>query len=163
MTSPPSHPSSTVWPRAFLLSLYNAALTNGMVYATPVREADAHSLRQSLYRLRRRSDTSNKSFITPEMHLVTVGNWEAGPDGHGRLPILYTSMGDGVDMPGIVAATGEELAQAAEQQFTPHSPIADPIPPLDIDTLDVRLDPEEVDDFVQRMMKDAANRSADDD
>ena len=96
-----------IWPRAYLLQIYNTCIQRGAVVIEPIDQIAAKSLTQSLYRLRRRSDTSNASFITPEMHLVTVGKWKCTDLG-GALPIYFSRLEDGFVLPEIKTLEGEQ-------------------------------------------------------
>lgn len=100
-----TEPSATIWPRMYLLQIYKQAVDNGHVVLHPISEKKAESLKMSLYRLRRRSDTSNAIFIAPEYHLVTVGRWT--PAAGGTLHILYSSMPDET-LPTIQPFEGED-------------------------------------------------------
>jgi len=166
--STPSHDTLTPtgraaqWPRAYLLGIYEAALRLGSIYVEPIRQADALSLKQSLYRLRRRSDTSNKSFITPDMHLVTVGAWEPGPAGEGRMCIMFSNAGEQA-LPGLFAEDGsaveDALASAARHVAEPVVDLeAGPLPTLPLTSTDLALGEGAIDDYVARMMADAQKK-----
>lgn len=93
MPKPSHHPAADrTWPKTYLLNVYKQALDHGAVVLSPITAEAATSLKAALYRQRRRSDNSNKTFITPEMHLVTVGRWHSAAGG--SLPIYYTSVPD---------------------------------------------------------------------
>lgn len=150
-----------VWPRAYLLQLYNEAIAQGYIWVQPISRTEATGLRMSFYNLRRRSTTSNASIITPEMHLVTVGSWQAGatdPD-MGRLPFLYSKLPDDIPLPDIIGASGEEIAQLREMEMPePPAPV-----PFDIPEAELTLAPADVTSFVERMKASAAAKTAADD
>lgn len=159
--------ASTDWPRAYLLQIHAQAVAHGLIFLEKISEVDAKSLKQRLYRIRRRSDKSTATFVPPEYHLVTVGKYQPmeGPDAPGRLPIIYSSLPDGKALPHIRAATPEEIANAI-----PLPPIQAPLTPLTPEVLlqnlehtDMTLKPEEVDSFVADLMKSAKKRSGGDD
>lgn len=94
------------WPRQYLLTIYSAAITNGFCKVTNITAADAKSLVQTLYRLRRRADSSNQTFITPEHHLVTAMSWEKthpDPDNPtqslGEVVFVFDSTSAGLKLP----------------------------------------------------------------
>lgn len=169
-TSPPSHAdlipsgSAKVYPRALLLSIYTAAIEQGFVWITPLPQADAVGLRAKLNRLRRRSDTSAKSFITPNHYLVTFGNWEPGPDGRGRMSAMFSATGSGEPddaLPGLQLADGTSLATAEAPVFPaplPATTAAPSQPPLA--EADFNLSEDAIDDFVSKMMADASRKAA---
>jgi hypothetical protein len=155
--------TSTAFPRSYLLSIYTAAIEQGFIWITPISAANAVSLRQKLYRLRRRSDKNNASFITPNHHLVTVGDWEAGPDGQGRLPVMFSSSPGG--LPNIQLADGTALppAEALAVEAVP-APAIIPLPLApDIPAKELNMSAENIDDFVSRMMQDSSARLAEED
>lgn len=120
----------TTWPKTYLLEIYSAAVANGFIWVQPITEANALSLRQSLYRARRRADTTAAGWILPEYHLVTCGKWEPGPAGSGRLPVTYNLSPDGA-LPQLTPATEEE--RLAFTQHTP-PPAYRPLPaPIDVE------------------------------
>lgn len=154
------------WPRAYLLQIHQEAVTHGLIFIEQIDAADAESLKQRLYRVRRRSDKSTATFILPEYHMVTVGTWEELPSSHpahpGRLPIIYNKTPDGKPLPSIRPATPEEASAA----FAPAKMRLDTLPPLDPENIlanlehaDLTLKPEEVDSFVADLMKKAEKRS----
>jgi len=141
------------WPKTYLLQVHSEAVKHGFIFIQPISEADAASLRSRLYRIRRRSDTSTAAFILPEYHMVTVGQWQPGPDGQGRLPITYNKLASGVELPAIVPATSEEAEPAiAPPALTPSS--IRPIEPEDL-----QLDTQEVSNYVADMIRKAKERS----
>jgi hypothetical protein len=139
-----SKPSSKPWPKPYVLSLYTAAVEHGYIWAKPIAEADALSLRQSFYRMQRKDSSE---LLTPEMFMVVVGDWEPG-DGSGQLPFIYSALPDGNSLPSIVAASGQQ------QSMRPL-----PAPPIDFpDQLlpSVQAEPAELDipdisSYVSRM------------
>jgi hypothetical protein len=142
------------WPRAYLLSLYTAAIEQGMIYAQPIQRDQAQSLKMSLYRLRRRSDSSNSSFITADHHLVTVGDWEEIEDGQGRLPIMFTKAD--FDLPAIVGASGDEIAGAAHAiAITAAHTLDEPTEAA----LNLAMDESGVSDYVAKMVAAATART----
>lgn len=151
------------WPRAYLLQVHQEAVAHGLIFIEGIDEADAKSLKQRLYRVRRRSDKSTATFILPEYHMVTVGEWEAFPPSHpaypGRLPIIYSRTPDGKDMPRIRAATPEEASEAFA--VPAHRELPTPITPetLNLESADLSLKPGEIDDFVAKLTKSAEDRA----
>lgn len=150
---------SSEWPRSFLLDIYAQAVQHGMVMIEPITEANAKSLAGRLYRLRRRSDKGMAHLILPEYHLVTVGEWRPGPDGQGQLPIIYNRLPSDEPLPDIRPATDAEAG-------APFSPATQHTLPLtaealleNLDNLDLTLEPEEVDSFVDDLMAKAVERS----
>lgn len=115
--------------RHYLLSVYNAALEQGHILLRPISAEDAARFTQSFYRLRRRSDKSNASFILPEFHLITVGEWS--PEDGGTLPILYNT--SPYQLPTILTAAGAEIAEPTAERLSRYLPPApsDAAPALD--------------------------------
>lgn len=112
----------SVWPRAYLLNIYASAIQNGWCEVTEITEDRALSLRQSLYRLRRRSDSSNASFITPDHHLVTALDWEAVPEygqeagtGHKLGKMRFVFSYEELDLPPLVDGDGEPYVSKLTQ------------------------------------------------
>lgn len=104
---PPSTPPPAYdWPRTYLLSIYAAAVEHGHLLINPIDRDAANSLRMSLIRQRRRSDTANAPFIRPEYHLVSVGKWTSANGG--TLPIIYSSMPN-LALPPIRTLAGEVI------------------------------------------------------
>lgn len=144
------------WPKPFLLEAHSMAVQHGFVHIKPISQADAQSLRQRLYRIRRRSDTSTASFIPPEYHLVMVGAWE--PEEGGRLPIIYNKRSDGKDLPSIVpvampeGVTLDEIEVVIRQEALLAPDLPKPVfePPEDAD---LTLNAEEVSSFVDKMKR----------
>lgn len=145
--------SSISYPRAFLLSIYNGAVAEGFIYIEPVKQADYPSLRAQFYRLRRRADTSNKSFIIPEHHLVTLGPWEPGPSGRGRCAASFDKMPEGV--PTLTTRAGDVLASAPPELHEQPAIMLPPAASLELTPSELQLDEGGIDDFVSRMMKNA--------
>lgn len=172
MTGTPDHSSlmpsqrSVAYPRAFLLSIYTAAIEQGFVWINDIEAADHPSLKAQFYRLRRRADTANRSFITPEFHLVTLGAWESTGNGTcGRVPVVFDKLPDGAALPMLTSRDGTPLAQqgipSAAPPQAPLAAAAAALPaafPLPADT----FGEEGIDDFVSRMAKAAQSRSSDD-
>jgi hypothetical protein len=132
-------PSPDTFPREYLLRVYNAALDHGHILLHPITREDAARFTACFYRLRRRSDAAHQSFITPEMHLVTVGKWkEVG--GIGILPIYYTTLPEGETLPMISPAAGTQV-------FSPADPDLDPIASTQID------------DYIQQLASKAHKRT----
>lgn len=156
---------SVSYPRALLLGIYTAAIEQGFVWVNDVPQADYTSLKMQLQRLRRRSDKSNSSFITPQHHLCTIGAWEPGPGGRGRFPVMFDKMPDERPMPSLTSASGAAIPISTA---TAHAPIPPPPPPAaPVDTplpasslteSDMQLDPGSIDDYVARMMQSASKR-----
>jgi hypothetical protein len=136
-----------------MLQLHAQAVEHGFIWVEPISEADAQSLRDRLYRIRRRSDKSMAAFIPPEYHLVMVGRWEPGEAGTGRLPLIYNARADGKPLPSIRIADGSE----AEAYLKPPA-LANP-PALDISNIEIK--PEEISSLVERLRKSAKERGND--
>lgn len=101
-----SHNPST-YAREYLLRVYNAALEHGNCRLSPISEKASKAFTAAFYRLRRRSDSSNATFITPEMHLVTVTGWK--PHNGGTLYIVYNKQPDELPaMPHILPGDGAD-------------------------------------------------------
>lgn len=146
--------ASTDWPRAYLLQIYADAVRSGIIMLEPISEADASSLKQRLYRLRRRSDKALAPFILPEYHLVTVGKWRDSPAG-GVLPIIYNQLPDGKALPAIRPATADELGEALMSP-EPQGLILDPEEILaNLDSKELTLEPAEIESFVADLMAKA--------
>jgi len=143
---------SADWPRGFLLKIYEQAVEHGVIVLEPISQADAVTLRARLYRLRRRADTSMAPFIAPEYHLVSVGRWHDD-----KLPIIYDRLPDSIPLPSIRPASSDEL-DALEISVMP-IPLADPTTLLgNLEAVDLDLRPEEVDSFVDDLIKSAKER-----
>lgn len=117
------------YPRTYLLAIYNQALEAGMLHIHPISEPDAETLTRALYNLRRRSGAAHASFITPEMHLVSAGQWR--PDNGGTLPIYYSETD--LTLPTITPLHGEALATELQMRPQPPSPAAGLPSAADID------------------------------
>lgn len=145
------------WPRKYLLELYHLAITTGECSVSPITQSQAKSLCQSFYRLRRRSDSSTATFITPEHHLVTADDWTPENDGTQRfifdipehLPKPQGGEGEGggdaTASPGASAAGAEAsapeveiivpsdlvsaLRKSAKERAKPQAPSTKPPPP----------------------------------
>lgn len=154
--------ASVDWPRTYLLQIHADAVLHGLVFIEPISKDDATSLRQRLYRVRRRSDKSTAAFIPPEYHMVTIGAWQ--DVNGGRLPIIYNKHPDGKALPSIRPATADEITAlfpsaplAAAPALTPDQFLAN------ITEADLTLQPEEVDSFVADLVKQAKRRGGGDD
>ncbi len=122
--------SNSKWPRNYLLRLYAEAVANGCIIVEPITETQARSLTATFYRLRRRSDKQNAYFIPPEYHLVTILNWR--PTNGGQLPIVYTSLPDGEQLPPWRAASPDEVQpQPQLPPATVHQPLIQPTTGID--------------------------------
>lgn len=147
--------SATIWPRAYLLQIYEQAISNGMVWIEPISPSQATSLRMALYRLRRRSDSNNAAFITPQHHLVTVGAYDPARQ---RLPILYNRLPE-AELPAIHAATGEELALALDPPApaTPPSSLVETAEILN-SAAEIQIDETDILSYVERMKRNALEK-----
>lgn len=147
------------WPRQYLLTIYSAAITKGFCKVTNITAADAKSLVQTLYRLRRRADSSNQTFITPEHHLVTAMPWEkTHPDlddptqSLGEVVFVFDSTSAGLKLPPLEH---------------PDEPISKPEPPPpaesqpELSSVESAFTTEEItsSDLVASLRKSAANRN----
>lgn len=152
--------ASTDWPRAYLFQIHAEAVAHGLVFIEPISEADAKSLKQRLYRVRRRSDKSTAVFVPPEYHLVTVGDWQPGPDGTGRLPVIYNKLPGDKPLPNIRPANADEAsAPMAPSVQPPDVPLTPEQFVANIEAADLTLKPDEIDSFVADLMKSAEARS----
>lgn len=162
MTTP-----STDWPRAFLLQVHAQAVAHGLVFLENISQADAKSLTQRLYRVRRRSDKSTATFIPPEYHLVTIGKWQPMEDNAapGRLPIIYNALPDGKALPHLRPATPEEMVAAIPlpQPEAPLTPLTPDAILSNLEHADLTLKPEEIDSFVGDLLRRAEKRQESDD
>lgn len=140
------------WPKPWLLQLHDAAVTHGFIWVEPISEADAKSLRARLYRMRRRSDTSMAAYIPAEYHLVMVGQWVEGPDGIGRLPLIYNKLPDGRSLPNIVPATADEVTTYLQVPKAPAPPIIDA---ANLDPAAIQISPDEISGFVADLRRKA--------
>ena len=141
------------WPKPWMLERHALAVKHGFIWIEPISEADAKSLRDRLYRIRRRSDKSMAAFIPPEYHLVMVGKWEPGPDGTGRMPLIFNKRPDGKELPGTRIPDGAEVSE-----YLSPPPLAEPLV-IDPAAIDVTLDEKEVGDIVARLRESARKRS----
>jgi hypothetical protein len=144
----------TNWPKPWLFQLHAEAVRQGFVWVQPITEADARSLRARAYRARRRSDKSMAAFIPPEYHLVIFGAWEEGPNGAGRLPVIYNARPDGVPLPQIIPAAPTEALFYTE---LPEQPSA---PPIDLSPDKLHMEPDEIARFITELRKKAKERPA---
>lgn len=129
-----------IWPRSYLLEIYDEAIKQGFLILEGIEsEEQALSLKNTLYRLRRRSDKSNVAYITPDHHLVTVGQYDEVAK---TLPIIFNKVPDtAAPLPSFRKATPEEVA--AWEASQPVVSIPDSLPSLDSSG---------VDDYVTRML-----------
>lgn len=134
MTEAEPNTKGRVWPRRYLLQVYDLAIANGLVEIAPISQTDAISLTQSIYRLRRRSDASNVSFITPEHHLVTMSAWR--PDKGGVIYAMFDKTPDGEPLPDLtpIPTDGDEV-QARFPTYI-NSSSADGLDELIVDNVD---------------------------
>lgn len=152
----------TAWTRAYLLTLYETAITKGYAEVSGLTEAQAKSLRQSFYRLRRRSDSSNASFITPAHYLVTVMDFQPISNGLGSLRFSYSD--PGLSLPPITAPDGSTVplvteALSSEQPLTPAAEIISSTPDPLASFTDAGLAiPIEASDLVAQLRRSAAAR-----
>lgn len=154
---------SISFPRKYLLDIYNKAIDEGFLHIHPISQADAVSLRQSLYRLRRRSDAANARFILPEFHLVTVGQWS--PDKGGCLPIMYDKLPEGHALPTIEAVAAETFSLKTPIHPEGHIPVSQMKADLAeqqrlaAEAEQVQLSPQDISSFVSRLRKRVADSS----
>jgi hypothetical protein len=156
MSEPSSAPRGSntggKWPRLYLLSIFNRAIEHGHIVLAPISEADAKSLGMSLRNQLRRSEVGgvNEHHIRPEFRMVSVGQWEPGDDGHGQLPVLYSTTPQG--LPGMWTADGSPLdAQTL-------APVKPPSLFEATEALEAAGGPDEdldIDDYVQKMLEQA--------
>lgn len=149
--SPTSAKSNRTFPREYLLKVYALAVEHGALELSPISQPDSVRFTQSFYRLRRRSDASNASFILPEYHLVTVGQWKQTPHG-GALPIYYNKMLDNEPpLPDITPIDSPEPPIMAEPPINQ--------PPLPVGELPADTDEFDVDGYLQQLINDAKGDS----
>ena len=165
MTNP-----SENWPKSFLLQIHAEAIAHGFVWVEPITEPDALSLKQRMYRIRRRSDKATATFIPPEYHLVTLGKWEPLPGEAeretlclplGRIPVIFSARPDGTPMPSIRPASGEEIeAMSTMPQRAFPSPLleGDVAPALDLDPAALQIEEGEIGGLVEKMRKAALKK-----
>lgn len=145
------------WPKQWLLEIYAKAVEHGYLFIEPITEADAHSLGQRLYRIRRRADTIMAPFLIPEYQLVTVGQWVpvGGTGEHGRLPIIYNSLPDDQKLPNITAVDSETFSQVIRHDAQPLVSV-EPKPTFTaISPEDLQLEPEDISNYVADMRRRA--------
>ena len=140
------------WPKPWMLARHADAVKHGFIWIEPIDESDAKSLRDRMYRIRRRHDKSMAAFIPPEFHLVMIGRWEPGPDGTGRLPLIYNKRPDGKPLPGVRVPDESEVAE----HFAPPE-----IEPMIVDPHALEIKPEEIGSLVERLRKSAKDRTND--
>jgi len=149
--------TAATWPKPYLLQIHAAAVEHGFIWIEDVSEDEADSLRQALYRTRRRADKAMAVYILPEYHLVTVGRYDAEKR---RLPVLYNRLPSGDQLPTITPATPEEIASSSGI-VTPE--LAPPPTPADIlgtiEVSDLTLEPDEISGFVDDLMKSAKRKA----
>lgn len=150
--------ASIDWPRAYLLQIHDEAIRHGFIWIEPISEGDAKSLRQRLYRLRRRSDKATAAYILPEYHLVTVGAWQ--PEGGGRMPVIYNRLPSGSALPTLRPATPEELEALPISTGLPEAPSApmDPDKLLETISQNLTLEPGEVSGYVDDLIRKAKKK-----
>lgn len=162
MTNPLGIPRATpdLFPRAYLLSIYTAAIEQGFVWINNLREADAPSLKAKLLRLRRRSDKANKTFITPDHYLVTFSDWQ--PDGLGeglgRMAAMFTALPPELGtLPSLTLSDGSPLPEPGADL---HSQVAEAIFPLESAPgfTPPLPEPGNIDDFVARMIENSKGK-----
>lgn len=147
------------WPKSFLLQIHAEAIQHGFVWVEPISETDATSLRQRMYRIRRRSDKATASFIPPEYHLVTLGKWE--DVGGGRIPVIFSGRPDSIPLPHIRPASGEEIAALSTM---PQRALPTPLlegeaaPALDLDAASIQIEESEIGGLVDKMRKAALKK-----
>ncbi len=140
------------WPKSYIFQVHQQAVAHGFIWLDPISAEDARSFTARFYRARRRADTSMAAFIPAEYHLVTVGRWEPGPTGTGRLPIIYSQRPDDVALPGIVPAEGGLIAPPPSP--VPALPPAIPFP----DPAELEIKPEDISGLVERLRQSARER-----
>lgn len=156
------------WPKPWMLNLHEQAVTAGMIWVEGITEPDYRSLKQRLYRIRRRGDRQMAAFIKPEYHLVMVGNWERVTDANGnshsddhglplgRFPMIFNSKADGSQLPTVRSATGEELAVTVSQPQ-----LSAPSPLLSVTADDLVIKGEEIESLVDQLRRSAKQRLQD--
>jgi hypothetical protein len=138
------------YPLKWLLEIHAQAIEHGIVLLHPVTEDAAKSIKMRMLRLRRRTDKGAGYYVPPEYHLVTIGQWRT--DRGGCLPIIYDKLPDDHQLPSISPISGEEFCELTAVEPVLALPTADPIL-HDISEADLRLNPEEIGSFVERMKK----------
>ena len=109
--------AASSWPKAYIIDLYAKAVEHGFVWVQPITQERAVSLSKSFYNARRRTDTTNKAWMRDEYHLCTFGQWEPlqGQErGLGRVPVLFSALPDGQQLPDIIPARPDERQHAIQ-------------------------------------------------
>jgi hypothetical protein len=153
------------WPRPYIMQIYAEAVKHGFVWINNLEPGPAASLKMSIYRARRRSDTSNKTLIAPEYHLVTVGQYDIVKR---RMPVMYNKLPDGEPLPSITTEYDEELPLGGEaHEFVlPETPQDFTLPVTadvqgSIPTSAVELSELQIPDYVKQMMDRVKEQSHD--
>lgn len=119
--------AATSWPKAYIIELYAKAVEHGFVWVQPITQEKAVSLSKSFYNARRRADSTNKAWMKDEYHLCTFGNWEQLEGDHigqGRVPVLFSALPDGQNLPDIIPARPEEITGRIDVR--PSLPVHEP-------------------------------------
>ena len=104
--------AATSWPKAYIIELYAKAVEHGFVWVQPITQEKAISLSKSFYNARWRADSTNKAWMKDEYHLCTFGQWEQLEGDHigqGRVPVLFSALPDGQNLPDIIPARQDEI------------------------------------------------------
>jgi hypothetical protein len=106
---------STMWPKTYLLEVYNQAVSKGCIRLDFGGDAvKARGFMGSFYRFRRSADRSSKAFVRPEFHLVQC-TWEPR---RGTVLVTYSSLPDGHELPQLMdVEAGEQFA--GQQDYVP--------------------------------------------
>jgi len=142
--------SKTVWPRTYLLSIYERAVTVGACKVTQLTEEQGKSLRAALNRLKR-NDVRMSPYIPQEYMLVTVSHWHVLPgETLGCLDVVFSQPVEGFTLPPIVDVDG------TDQYISPPSPnFSEPTP---IAPHELTITPDEVPNFVEGLKKRAKQK-----
>lgn len=151
----PSNHATGDWPKQYLLNLYNSAIDNGYIWVNDLTYERSRSLRGAFNRLRRRGDTSMAGIITPEMTLVSMGQWVPTHGDLGKVPIIYNALPDGLPLPSITTGGDRPVAPLAHVA----EPLADlPLPAPDTDltqlmnNADLTVNEADISSYVQQML-----------
>lgn len=151
--SDPTSPSPTVWPKPYLLKVYDQCLAEGCCRLDFAGNRQlAKSFIAAFYRIRRRSDTQHQAFIRPEFHLCTC-TWEQA---RGTVLVTYSSLPDGHDLPPILSLSASEKAELHKPKVLGTEELADATAGMAEPELDS-------DAFIDELIADAASRIGEDD
>ena len=151
MTNSPT--TTARWPIPYILEIYNTAVKHGHIRIEPLTAEQAKSLTQTIYRFRRRSDTSKAAFMRPEFSLITVSPWVRcdASSNTGYMHVVLSADPDQT-LPRIVTPESAEITQARAEQSA-YGTLGGPDAPYK-QTEEWKKDkaPHNIADFVQKML-----------